>query len=140
MQRAFNVGYIYWYLPYWKLKQFQNKNIQAHVPFNLHTLKTQEKEWKWQRQITWYSYRMPPLPLKSFLERETYCVLMNWLRDILGTFHKKGDNKYYYFISKEMGKVVDSSEITYGNKLFMAGESLKYLNTITVFKISYLSL
>lgn len=73
-------------------------------------------------------------------ERETYCVLMSWLRDILGTFHKKGDNKYHYFISQEMGKVVDSTEITYSNKLFMAVESLKYLNTITVFNISYLSL
>lgn len=58
----------------------------------------------------------------------------------MGTFHKKGDNKYHYFISKEMGKVVDSTEITYSNKLFMAVESLKYLNTITVFKVSYLSL
>lgn len=83
----------------------------------------------------------PPCPWKASLrEGETYCVLMSWLRDILGTFHKKGDNKYHYFISQEMGKVVDSTEITYSNKLFMAVESLKYLNTITVFNISYLSL
>lgn len=62
------------------------------------------------------------------------------LWDILGTVHKKGDNKYHYFISKEMGKVVDSTEIIYSNKLFIAVEGLKYFNTITVFKISYLSL